>query len=196
MSDFKILKKNDLLIVFILVLLSAAGFFIFRLFHTGEGKVARVYVDNVLYGEYPLGNSDESGINRDANDDIDAYIGGNNAVSGESAAGIEKTSGTGENSANGENFGNGENSGTAGNNVTGDNRGNEENSRNEGNTGTDELRIEIPGIRGVCILVIKDGKADMISAECPDHICVHHAPISHKGETIVCLPNRVVVEIG
>ncbi len=45
------------------------------------------------------------------------------------------------------------------------------------------------------ILVIKDGKARMTKADCPDKICVNHAAISKKGETIVCLPHKVVVEV-
>ena len=45
------------------------------------------------------------------------------------------------------------------------------------------------------ILVIKDGKANMTKADCPDKICVNHAAISKKGETIVCLPHKVVVEV-
>ena len=44
-------------------------------------------------------------------------------------------------------------------------------------------------------LVIKDEMADMIFADCPDQICVKHAPISNVGETIICLPNKVVVTI-
>ena len=45
------------------------------------------------------------------------------------------------------------------------------------------------------ILIIKDGKASMAKADCPDKICVNHAAISKKGETIVCLPHKVVVEV-
>lgn len=45
------------------------------------------------------------------------------------------------------------------------------------------------------ILVIKDGKVNMTKADCPDKICVNHAAISKKGETIVCLPHKVVVEV-
>ena len=45
------------------------------------------------------------------------------------------------------------------------------------------------------VLVIKDGTAFIKSADCPDKICVHHRPISKVGETIVCLPHKVVVEI-
>lgn len=45
------------------------------------------------------------------------------------------------------------------------------------------------------VLIIKDGTADMITADCPDQICVKHEPISRAGETIICLPNKVVVTI-
>ena len=45
------------------------------------------------------------------------------------------------------------------------------------------------------ILEIKNGRASMIKADCPDKVCVNHAPISKKGETIVCLPHKVVVEV-
>ena len=44
-------------------------------------------------------------------------------------------------------------------------------------------------------LVIKDSQADMIEADCPDQICVDHMSISKNKETIVCLPNKVIVEI-
>ena len=44
-------------------------------------------------------------------------------------------------------------------------------------------------------LVIKDGKAYMETATCPDGICVDHAPIFRDGESIVCLPQRVVVTV-
>lgn len=45
------------------------------------------------------------------------------------------------------------------------------------------------------LLLIEDGQADMKVADCPDQICVNHAPISHTGENIVCLPNRIVVRV-
>ncbi len=45
------------------------------------------------------------------------------------------------------------------------------------------------------VLVIKDGTAFIKSADCPDKICVHHSPISKVGETIICLPHKLVVEI-
>lgn len=45
------------------------------------------------------------------------------------------------------------------------------------------------------ILIIENGVANMLEANCPDQICVKHVPISKNGETIVCLPNKVVVTI-
>ena len=48
---------------------------------------------------------------------------------------------------------------------------------------------------GTNLLVIQDGKADMKEADCPDGLCVKQHAIFKTGETIVCLPHRVVVEI-
>lgn len=53
--------------------------------------------------------------------------------------------------------------------------------------------IEING--GTNILQIKDGKADMTEADCPDKLCVHQKAVSKNGESIICLPNQVVVEV-
>lgn len=44
-------------------------------------------------------------------------------------------------------------------------------------------------------LIIEDGQADMIKANCPDKICVEQKPISKKKESIICLPNKVIVEV-
>ena len=44
-------------------------------------------------------------------------------------------------------------------------------------------------------LIIKDGKAHVESATCPDGICAAHKPISHDGESIICLPHKVVITV-
>ena len=44
-------------------------------------------------------------------------------------------------------------------------------------------------------LVIADGKAYIVNANCPDKICEGHRPVSYTGETIVCLPHKVTIEI-
>lgn len=50
-------------------------------------------------------------------------------------------------------------------------------------------------IQGTNRLEIRDGKADMVWADCPDKLCVHQKAIQRNGETIVCLPNQVVAEV-
>ena len=45
------------------------------------------------------------------------------------------------------------------------------------------------------ILEIKDGYARITTANCPDKLCVHQRKISKQGETLVCLPHKVVVSI-
>lgn len=44
-------------------------------------------------------------------------------------------------------------------------------------------------------IVIKNGKAYMDEANCRDQICTHMKEISINGETIICLPNRVFLEV-
>lgn len=44
-------------------------------------------------------------------------------------------------------------------------------------------------------LQIANGKAKMIKADCPDKLCLHQRAIARQGETIVCLPNKIVIEI-
>ena len=45
------------------------------------------------------------------------------------------------------------------------------------------------------ICVIEDGSVYMKSADCPDQICVKTKAIRTSASSIVCLPNKVVVEI-
>lgn len=42
---------------------------------------------------------------------------------------------------------------------------------------------------------IKNGNVNMINANCPGFDCVHEHSISRQGETIVCLPHKLVLEI-
>lgn len=53
---------------------------------------------------------------------------------------------------------------------------------------------EIP-INDTNICRIRDGKVSMTEANCPDQICVHTAAVSKDGGSVVCLPNRIVLEI-
>lgn len=60
---------------------------------------------------------------------------------------------------------------------------------------TGDIRMELPTVDGNSVLVITDGNCFMESAHCPDQICVKHKPIQMTGESIICLPYRIVVSI-
>lgn len=49
-------------------------------------------------------------------------------------------------------------------------------------------------INNTNICEIKNGKAKMISATCPDHLCINQKAIDKSGGLIICLPNKVVIE--
>lgn len=42
---------------------------------------------------------------------------------------------------------------------------------------------------------IKNGSVTMMHANCPDKVCLHTPAISKNGESIVCLPHKVVISI-
>lgn len=48
---------------------------------------------------------------------------------------------------------------------------------------------------GTNILRIEGGKAYLVSADCPDHLCVKQGKVDQSGETITCLPNRLTVTV-
>ena len=44
-------------------------------------------------------------------------------------------------------------------------------------------------------VTVSDGEVYMSDASCPDKLCVMEGHISHKNESIICLPNKVVIEV-
>ena len=44
-------------------------------------------------------------------------------------------------------------------------------------------------------LVIEDGSAYLKDTTCPDHLCEKMGKINSAGQSVICLPNRVIVEI-
>ena len=48
---------------------------------------------------------------------------------------------------------------------------------------------------GTNMIIIQYGTVYMQHSNCKNQICINSGKISKKGETIVCLPNKVIVEI-
>ena len=44
-------------------------------------------------------------------------------------------------------------------------------------------------------LVIENGAAQVVEASCPDQICVNQGVVRYAGESIVCLPHKLVVTV-
>jgi hypothetical protein len=58
-----------------------------------------------------------------------------------------------------------------------------------------EHKITIRDGKELNVVKISGGKVTMESANCKNQVCVHHSPVSRTGESIVCLPHKIVVSI-
>ncbi len=57
-------------------------------------------------------------------------------------------------------------------------------------------RFSVQGARGELQLEVKDGSIRVVSADCPNKICVRTGSRQRSGEIIVCVPNKTIVRIG
>jgi len=48
---------------------------------------------------------------------------------------------------------------------------------------------------GTNTIEIQDGRVRIVDADCPDRLCVRQGWIDGTGQSIVCLPNRVIVTV-
>ncbi|MEN8078054.1 NusG domain II-containing protein [Clostridioides difficile] len=44
-------------------------------------------------------------------------------------------------------------------------------------------------------IIIKDNTIRMIEADCADSLCIYQGEIRRVGQSLVCLPNKVMIEI-
>ena len=51
-------------------------------------------------------------------------------------------------------------------------------------------------VNGTNTVKIENGEAYMFFATCPDKLCIHQGKIGKTGKSIICLPNRVSVEVN
>ena len=48
---------------------------------------------------------------------------------------------------------------------------------------------------GTNTVVVEGGEIRVSEADCPDKICVNMGGVSRSGETITCLPHKLVIEV-
>ncbi|MBW8350955.1 NusG domain II-containing protein [Bacillus sp. IITD106] len=61
-------------------------------------------------------------------------------------------------------------------------------------TGTESFEIKSDD-NDINVIEIKNNQVRMKSANCSDQVCVRTRAISKPGQTIVCLPHKLVIEI-
>ena len=55
--------------------------------------------------------------------------------------------------------------------------------------------IEVKTKLGTNIIKVKDNKIGIIEADCPDKVCMNPEYIEKAGQSLVCLPHKVMIEI-
>ena len=67
------------------------------------------------------------------------------------------------------------------------------------NYGTYSLKqeqvIRIETDYGYNELTIKDGQASVTASDCRNQVCVHSMAISQNGQSIICLPHKLIIQI-
>ena len=60
---------------------------------------------------------------------------------------------------------------------------------------SEDRTVRIEGAAGYNLLVIENGEAWIMEADCPNRLCVQTGRIRYGGQSIVCLPHRLAVRI-
>ena len=55
--------------------------------------------------------------------------------------------------------------------------------------------FDVTGPLGVSQIVVEDKTVSIKTAACPNQLCVRSGKISHSGQWIACLPNRIFVAL-
>ncbi len=45
------------------------------------------------------------------------------------------------------------------------------------------------------VICVKDGEILVSEASCPDKICIHHGPLKSEHLPIICMPNKLIIEL-
>lgn len=58
-----------------------------------------------------------------------------------------------------------------------------------------EKTVEVKSKYGKNTLIIENGGVRIEASDCPDKVCVKEGLASKQGQTLVCLPHKLVVEV-
>lgn len=61
---------------------------------------------------------------------------------------------------------------------------------------SEDVTVTVPSANGgYNTVTVSEGEARVCEADCPDRTCVSSKPISKTGQTVVCLPHRLMLVI-
>ena len=58
-----------------------------------------------------------------------------------------------------------------------------------------DRRVRLESEDGYNLLVIENGRAYIEDSDCRCGVCVAHSPISKEGESVICLPHKLIVRV-
>ena len=61
---------------------------------------------------------------------------------------------------------------------------------------SEDRTVRIEGAAGYNLLVIENGEAWIMEADCPTQLCMKTGMIRYGGQSLVCLPHRLAVRIA
>ena len=58
-----------------------------------------------------------------------------------------------------------------------------------------QVAVAIPGPHGETVVAIRDGRACVVSASCPNKVCMGMGAAARQGELIACVPNALLLRV-
>jgi hypothetical protein len=60
---------------------------------------------------------------------------------------------------------------------------------------SEDRTIQVQGPLGISTVVIERGQVYMADSPCSNKVCIDMGHVSEKGDSIICLPNRIYITI-
>lgn len=59
----------------------------------------------------------------------------------------------------------------------------------------EDRTVSLPGPHGETVVAIRQGRACIATASCPNKVCMGMGEVSRRGEMIACVPNALLLHI-
>jgi len=58
-----------------------------------------------------------------------------------------------------------------------------------------DRKLKVPVADGEIVIAYDKDGARVLSSPCPDKVCIHQGKITHSGQTIACVPEKILIII-